>query len=290
MGKPKKVRKGNDDSNIHFSRKLERALKNRKVVDITGKDGDTHNQWLVVDCGAGCSVIANADLLTDIQDAPDRETMTIHCNIGVTTTRKQRHIKGYGLVWYDPNGIANILSLGECSTWFKITIDTDLDNARYVHKSDGSVCRFECTNAGIYYCNMRSKSKKKFIFNITTVEGQEQQYSALDVSRAKAPRRLQETMGFISERAMLHMIDNHLIIGSKVRRRDVIIANDIYGDSTDIMKGNTVRKTEKYAREDATIDVPKHTMDRYSNISLSADIMYVNGVAYLWPSLDTSTT
>ena len=51
-------------------------------------------------------------MLTDIQDAPDGKTMIIHCNIGVTTTRKQGHLKGYGLVWHDPNGIANIISLG----------------------------------------------------------------------------------------------------------------------------------------------------------------------------------
>ena len=159
-------------------------------------------------------------------------------------------------------------------------MDTDFDNALCVHKSDGLVRRFECTNAGIYCCNTRSKSKKKFIFKITTAEGQEQQYSALDVSRVKAARKLQETMGFISERAMLYMIDNYLIIGSKVRRQDVIIAGDIYGDSTDIMKGKTVRKTEKHAREDGTMDVPKHIMDLYSNISLSADIMFVNGVAF----------
>jgi len=51
--------------------------------------------------------------------------------------------------------------------------------------------------------------------------------SALDVSRAKAARKPQETVGFVLERAMLHMIDNYLIIGSKVRRQDVIIASDI---------------------------------------------------------------
>jgi len=93
MRKPKKVRKRNDDSNVHFSRKLERALKNRKVMDITGEDGETHNKWLVGDSGAGCSVIANADLFTDIQDAPDGKTMTIHCNSGVTSSRKQGHLK-----------------------------------------------------------------------------------------------------------------------------------------------------------------------------------------------------
>jgi len=104
--------------------------------------------------------------------------------------------------------------------------------------------RFECTNAGIYCYNMRSKSKTKFVFNITTVEGQEQQYSALDVSRAKKARKLQETsIGFRSEWDLLQMIENTLIIGSKVRRRDVVIVNDIYGANTNSLKGKTVRKT-----------------------------------------------
>ena len=50
-------------------------------------------------------------------------------------------------------------------------------------------------------------------------------------------------MGFISERDMLHMIDNNLIVGSKVRRRDVIIAGDIYMPNTNSLKGKTVRHT-----------------------------------------------
>ena len=48
-----KIRKGNDDSNGHLSRKVERALKNRTVMDITSEDGETHNEWLVGDSGAG---------------------------------------------------------------------------------------------------------------------------------------------------------------------------------------------------------------------------------------------
>ena len=280
VGKSRKVRKGNDTNNVRFSRKVERAIKNRNVMNLTGEDGVKHSKWLVGDSGAGCSVIADADLLTDIHDAPDGKTMTIHCNSGTTTTSKRGYLKGYGLVWHDPNGIANIISLGECSTRYRITMDTNIDNALYVHKPNGSVRRFECTKDGIYCCDMRSTSKQKFMFNITTVEGQEQQYSALDVSRAKEARKLQDTMGFISERDLLHMIDNNLIIGSKVRRRDVIIANDIYGANVNSLKGKTVRKTEKHVREDATMDVPPYIMDRYSKISLSADIMYVNGVAF----------
>jgi len=46
----------------------------------------------------------------------------------------------------------------------------------------------------------------------------------------------QDTMGFISERDMLQTIDNNLIIGSKVRRRDVTIAGDTYRTNTNSLK------------------------------------------------------
>ena len=84
--------------------------------------------------------------------------------------------------------------------------------------------KFECTKSGIYCCNLQDDNS--CIFNIVTVEEQEDQYSAMDVERAKKARKLQETMGFI-ERDMLYMIDNSLIVGSKVWRRNVIIAGDI---------------------------------------------------------------
>ena len=84
------------------------------------------------------------------------KTMTIYCNSGVTTTRKQGHLKGYGHVRHNPTSIANTISLGECSARYRITTDTDIDNALHAHKSDGSVRIFECTKAGIYCCNMQS--------------------------------------------------------------------------------------------------------------------------------------
>ena len=39
------------------------------------------------------------------------QTVDIHCNTGTTTTNKVGYLKGYGMIWFDPNGIANILSL-----------------------------------------------------------------------------------------------------------------------------------------------------------------------------------
>jgi len=93
-------------------------------------------------------------------------------------------------------------------------MDSSVDNALYVHKDDSTMRRFVCTKSSVYCCNLRDKNK--YVFNITTIEQQQEQYSALDVERAKKARKLQETMGFISDRDLLQVIDHNMIIGSKV--------------------------------------------------------------------------
>ena len=62
-------------------------------------------------------------------------------------------------------------------------MDSSVNNALYVHKDDGTIQRFVCTKSGVYCCNLRDKNK--YVYNITTIEQQQEQYSALDVERAK---------------------------------------------------------------------------------------------------------
>ena len=75
--------------------------------------------------------------------------MTIHCNSGVTNTDKMGTLKGFRRAWYNPNGIANIISLREIAKKYRIIMDSSIDNALYVHKEDISMRRFECTKSGI---------------------------------------------------------------------------------------------------------------------------------------------
>ena len=60
----------------------------------------------------------------------------------------------------------------------------------------------------------------------------------------------------------------------------MIIAGDIYGPNTNSLKDKTMCRTVGHVREDATTDVPRYIMDRYRDITLSEDIMHVNGVPF----------
>ena len=268
MGTP---RSGNNKNTVKFSDATEHLI---------ATAGSIFMNLLVADSGAGCSIVSNEKLLSNIRPAPNNETMRMHCNSGTIQTDLIGDLDGYGTVWFNPQGIANIISLGEASARHRITMDNTLDNAIFIHKSDGTARRFGCMKSGIYCCDL--KSSNSFVFNgIVSVESQEQQYSALDVNRAKAARKLQETMGFISERDLLQIVDNNLIRDSKVRRRDVLTAGDIYGKNTNVLKGKTTRRTPPQVREDAYMDVPRFILDRYSkSVTLCADVMHVNGVPF----------
>ena len=58
------------------------------------------------------------------------------------------------------------------------------------------------------------------------------------------------------------MIDNNMIKNCGVTRRDVIMAEDIYGVNTNIIKGKAVRRQPGHTREEL-LAVPPQILERY---------------------------
>lgn len=87
-------------------------------------------------------------------------------------------------------------------------------------------------------------------------------------------------MGFISDDDLKRVLDNNSIKDCPVGRRDVSLSTEIYGTSTFIQKGKTVREKSAAVREDTTYDVPSHILRSYKNVTLHANIMSVNGILF----------
>jgi len=68
--------------------------------------------WILLDSQSTVDVFSNPRLLTNIRDA--KKSLTLYCNAGKAIITKKGDLKGYGIVWFYPEGIANILSLGKC--------------------------------------------------------------------------------------------------------------------------------------------------------------------------------
>ena len=68
-------------------------------------------QWVLLDSGATLHLFTNGKLLQNIRKAPNGDSITVNTSGGPVTTCLQGDLPGIGSVWYQPDGIANVLSL-----------------------------------------------------------------------------------------------------------------------------------------------------------------------------------
>ena len=69
--------------------------------------------WCLLDNQSKCNAFINKKYLSNIRDSPNVQYLRVHCNAGLTHTNKIGYLPGYSdPLWYNPKGIANILSLG----------------------------------------------------------------------------------------------------------------------------------------------------------------------------------
>jgi len=60
-------------------------------------------------------------------------------------------VQNFGTVWYNPQSLANILSLAEVCKKFQVTMDTDVELALCVHRVNKTIIKFQEYTTGLYY-------------------------------------------------------------------------------------------------------------------------------------------
>ena len=113
-----------------------------------------NENWCLIDNQSTCNTFINKKYHSNIRDAPNGQYICVHCNSGVTHTNKIGDILGYSdPVWYNPKGIANILSLGLVQTNHPVTYNSRYGNEFVIHSPQRPT--FKMTNAGLFYHDMR---------------------------------------------------------------------------------------------------------------------------------------
>ena len=134
-------------------------------------------------------------------------------------------------------------------------------NSLYIHKPDGTYCRFGKLALNLYYCDMRDNEGT--LLTIATVKGQKGMFSAIDVKRADGARKFQDTVGFLSTKGLLDMIDNCVMKNIPISRCDVQLTMDIYGPNVNILQEKKVQHQPGPVTMDIT-PVPCDILNWYS--------------------------
>ncbi|KAL7480429.1 hypothetical protein ACHAW6_006122, partial [Cyclotella cf. meneghiniana] len=232
--------------------------------------------WILLDSQSTIDVFSNPKLLDKIKQVGN--TMHIRCNAGVKSTNLRGHLSGYGWVWYFPQGIANILSLSRVKEKFRVTYDSTTDNCFHVHKQ-GKILKFREAPRRLYYFDTSNRDEESTVL-VTTVDENKSKFSAYDISRAKLARTIQCRIGRPSTRDFIHYIENNLIPNCPITPQDIHNAEYIWGPDLGSLKGKTVRTTPEGVRTQS-YTIPLHIMSQYKDVTLSADVMKVNGIPFL---------
>jgi len=115
---------------------------------------DISSSWILLDSQSTVDVFSNPKLLSNIHDT--RPSLTLYCNAGKATINKKGDLKGYGTVWYHPDGIANILSLHNVQKKYKVTYDSAQGNGFMVHKANDNNRVFMPSSKGLFYSDVKN--------------------------------------------------------------------------------------------------------------------------------------
>jgi hypothetical protein len=132
--------------------------------------------WILLESQWTVSVFKNRNFLTNIR--PSVRTLRVHTNGGTQTSNQIGSVPNFGNVWYNTTSLENILSMAEVRrNGCRITMDTAVEAAMTVHRSNSSLMKFHEFKSGLYYyhtkqeqTNLSSNNDTDYLFLNTVAD------------------------------------------------------------------------------------------------------------------------
>jgi hypothetical protein len=242
------------------------------------------DSWILLDSQSTVSVFKNRRLLTDIRDA--KEPLQVYTNGGIQTNSQVGRVRNFGDVWYNPESLANILSMSAVSKVCRITMDTSVVNALHVHRTDGTIMTFKEYKSGLYYYDAASVSNDHSSAQVTaymfinTVASLKAQYSRREIEGAEEARKLSRLIGDPTEAHYNDILQNNRVRNCPITADDAKRALHIWGPSVHTLEGKMVKQQNKGIPNYHPVLIPAPIVDKYKHIRLFMDIFWVNGSPY----------
>ena len=238
------------------------------------------SEIMILDSGSSTNLCCNPQWLSNVKPSPAMSQL--HTNAGPIKISKQGTLPGYGTVLYHEDALTNIMSLSKMTDKYRVTFDSNKDNAFLVHTPEGIVW-FGRNASGLYTHAPKSlihqgqvKTNCSFV---QTVQENMAFYTPREISRAKKARELLAILGFPSVADMKTAISMNAIADLPIKTSDVELAERIFGPDLGSVKGKTTRKKPLPMVSDQ-ISIPPQLYESRDTLDLCIDIMFVNGMPF----------
>eukprot|EP00804_Cyclotella_cryptica_P019093 CCRYP_021211-RA/>CCRYP_021211-RA protein AED:0.16 eAED:0.16 QI:0/0/0/0.66/1/1/3/0/1057 len=240
--------------------------------------------WLLLDSQSSTDMFCNRDYLRDVKAAA-RPT-TIHCNAGTTVCIKEGIISSEEFgdipVKYHPTGICNIISLKTMKKLFPFSYcstPNDPESATFRVSTKNGIVEFKPCAKGLHYFDL-STTTQEAVMHVQTVQHNFEGFSKDQVLRAIKARKLQAMLGSPAKADYEGMVRGKLLDDCPIDVVDLRNAHTIFGPDLAGLRGRTVRRRPERVTTDV-VAVPRDFVRLHKFVTLTADIMFVNGIPFL---------
>jgi hypothetical protein len=240
----------------------------------------------LLDSQSTINIFSNGKLLRHIQRVP--HYITVYSHAGSSRTNLVGFRDGHGWVWYDPHGIGNIYSMKLMTKHYRVTFDSQGigagHNAFVVHHPDGPM-RFATDNRGLYFRAVHNGPEALVLTTTTTRDGvwtsaaSAEGLTRAEVRWASEARCLQQMLGYPSDRDYDGMVRGHMLRDCCVVTADIANACAVYGPNRDALRGKITWRSP-HPTVSNYVDAPWLIRDRCRDIDISADLFFINKVAF----------
>jgi len=260
---------------------------NHEVSDFTFTQLPSRHElipssWVLLNSQLTVSGFKNPNIRTNIRRSNSQ--LKVHTNGGTQILSLVGDIKNFGTVWYNPDSLANIFSLATVRKLCCITMNTSVEAALCVHRSDGSIMKFIEYRSGLYYHNAAAAVQPNCNENVidysfvSTVANNKAQFPRRrEIEGADKARALYQKIGRPSQQQFEQILANNLIRNCPVTVDDAKRALLIYGPDVAALKGKTTKGPSQHVPTFNPLQVPGFILQHHSDVTLCMDIFYVRG-------------
>ena len=247
-------------------------------IDITDNSEVFGDDLLLLDTCAGESVFRSDTLFYDIVSAHTPLVVNGVNTRGEPLTIRECGRTDFGLVYYDPNCIANILSFANMvNNCYSVKYDSKGDFYSLQVIRGGCCYLFNRDlKYNIYICNLNTMVSKPKLMLVTTVNDKMKKYTVRQVKQAELAREYQRKLGYVSPGQLVKLIGQGKLVNSNITAQDVVRSLDIWGPDLGSLKGKTPSHQAQVEEEQPLLD---NIQDL--NQIMYIDIMFVNGNPFL---------
>ena len=201
----------------------------------------------------------------------------LHRNSGVKIVDRVGDLPGYDTGWYEPTGIAIILSMSRATKQFRIVFESEGRNIFGMVHPDREV-RFQLIPNGMYYFDAAERENSVLLIN-TVLENWEG-FTHREYEGDREARRAMHLLGLPLEWYFDNMVRSNMIVNFPVTFDDVKNTILIFGPDITLLKGKSVRRKPDSVVTDY-VEIPSEIIKSREELEVLTDIMFIKKLPFL---------